>query len=287
MGRGTRLGAVIGGVAAVVMAVALVMAPASAEPPEGADPPPDPPPTRPRPTTTTLPRTLDALTVTTDSAVATASVRYIGSPGVVTVDWGDGTVDSRNPDDPSDPGPSPSPDPPGTITFRHAYTPPVAGEAFAAAVTARSGVESKTVAVIVTPRYQVDLATAQFRELSFCDTEPETFSEWTVERHVPPVPDKSWQFDSAGGIVLPLSASAVSFEMVAGERKWVDYRITERDPIDDDFGTTRAFVLEPVQGDHQAELNWHDWSGCEAEIRTDVDMTLIVPAMNRGPVARQ
>jgi hypothetical protein len=269
------------------VAAALLTGPASALPPPDADPPPDTPTTRPRPTTTTVPRTLESLTVTTDSVVATASVRFSGSPGAVTINWDDGTTESRNPNEPPGPRPTPNPDPPGTITFRHTYTPPVAGEAFAAAVTAQIGGESKTVAFIVTPRYRVDLDTARFRELSFCDSDWEIWSEWTVERHVPPAPDQTWEFEGVGNIVWPLDGSALSLEMAAGERKWVDYRITERDPIDDDFGTTRAFVLEPVQGSHEAELNWHDWSGCEAEIRTDVTMTLVVPATDRGPAAPQ
>lgn len=41
-------------------------------------------------TTTAVPRRLESLSVTTDSVVATATIRYNGDPSSATVQWGDG-----------------------------------------------------------------------------------------------------------------------------------------------------------------------------------------------------
>jgi hypothetical protein len=128
--------------AAAALAVYVVTAaPSPALPPPGDDgespidrPPPTRPPTATTTTTLTAPRVLESLTVTTDSVVATATVHYSGTdPGVVTIEWGDGTSSSRNPLDPVD---SPFPDPwattdlPGVAVFQHTDAAPGDGAQF-------------------------------------------------------------------------------------------------------------------------------------------------------------
>jgi hypothetical protein len=294
------------GLAAVFLAAAVVLtdgaAPVAAAPPRTSDVPGDPIerpiPTRPPGTTKpspTTPRQLESLTVTTDSVVATANVRYNGSPGLVTVQWGDGTTSSRNPNDPIDsPRPNPNPDPRGTIVFKHTYTAPGDGAAFARTITAQVGAESQNSAVIVTPRYRVTQYAAQFSALDRCDSDVELYTEWRVDRRVPPLPAKTWEFDRFNNAIPPevLPDSIVSFELTAPNRKQVEYKVTEVDPIFDDLGQSYVIDLDPRLGSRRVVLDYHDFDGCQAQIQADINVRLLTPGLGGsgpgnggGPVA--
>jgi hypothetical protein len=271
---------------AVLGAVAVSSVPVGAAPPPSDDPPDRPGPPRPGPPTTPPPPPrLESLSVTADSVVATAVVRHRDTTGLVTVEWGDGSVSSRNPNGPVEsPRPNPHPDPPGTITFTHAYVPPADGAAFAVAVTARIGSEARTVAAIVTPRYQVTQYAATLAPITHCDTDVEAVTEWRVERQIPPLADKTWELDRYGtyGDVLP--DSTVSFDVTATERRQIEYRVSEVDPIVDDLGQLRLISLDPGLGSRPVVLDWHDWDGCRATLEADVEVTLLRPNVGRGPV---
>jgi hypothetical protein len=309
MSNRIRFGLAAGGlaIAALVVAAATTV-PASALPPPG-DPPdqPDQPtPTRPpRPPITatpppTIPRVLQSLVVTTDSVVATAQIHYHGAPGVVTVDWQDGSINSRDPNAPVDsPRPNPNPDPPGVITFRHAYAPPSDGRAFGAQITARIGAESQTAAVVVTPRYRVTQYQASLTPTVACDSWLEQYTEWRVERSGASLAGKTWEFDleeptawvgDYPGGTYSLPDSIVSFEGTVDQAGSVVYKVTELDPFFDQIGSSRSIDLDPLLGSRSVVVPYTNFSAtgnCNVDIRADVNVTLLKPGLGGGPVAHQ
>ena len=309
MPRKVRIGLVAAGLAVAALTVASVTTVSvSALPPPG-DPPDQPTPTRPpRPTPTnpspppTTPRVLQSLTVTTDSVVATATVHYNGSPGVVTVQWGDGTLNSRDPNAPIDsPRPNPHPDPPGTITFRHPYAAPSDGDVFGTTVSAQIGAESQSTAVLVTPRYRVTQYQASLTPQDRCDSVFDDYSEWRVERSSPSIAAKTWELDVwepdawVGDYPTqthPLPDSVVSVEGTVHQAGWVAYRVTELDPVFDQVGGIRTIDLDPLLGSRSVTLHYDDFSGaltgsCEADVRADINVTLLKPGLGSGPIAGQ
>jgi hypothetical protein len=287
------------------MVIAASTVPASAFPPPG-DPPDQPTPTRPpRPPITatpppTTPRVLRSLGVTTDSVVATATIHYNGSPGVVAVQWGDGTVNSRDPNAPVDsPRPNPHPDPPGTITFEHAYAPPGDGAAFTTGVTAQIGAESQAATVLVTPRYRVTQYQASLTPTLPCDSWIEQYTEWRVIRSGAAVADKTWEFDlwepsawvgDYPGQTYPFPDSIVAFEGTVDQAGSIDYQVTELDPVFDQVGGTLGIDLDPLLGSRSVVLHFPDFStfgGCRADIRADIHVALLKPGLGSGPVAGQ
>jgi len=266
-----------------------------------------PPPTRPPTTTTTAsPRVIQSLAVTTDSVVATATLRYTGSPSLVTVQWGDGTSTSRNPGDPTD-SPFPDPwtpsDPPGVSVFTHAYTAPSDGTAFPVSVVAQIGAESQAAAAIITPRYRVTQSAVSLTPLHPCDlpTEPET--EWRVDRHGGSFGDRAWEFDLdepaawvgdyPGGTHTPPD-SVVTWDGTVAAAPEVGYLVTERDLIDDDLGEyTQIIDFDPLLGSRSVSLYYFDidspfhGESCGAQVLADIDVRLLTPGLGGGPITRQ
>jgi hypothetical protein len=298
------------GLVAVGLAFAAMTVAASALPPAGDDPPEEtPPPTRPpRPPITgtppppTTPRVLQSLAVSTDSVVATATIRYNGSPGVVTVVWGDGTVHSRDPNGPiNSPRPNPNPDPPGTITFKHAYAPPANGAGFTASITARIGSESQSAAILVSPRYRVTQYQPRLTPLMPCDSSLEQYTEWRVVRSGSAAAGKTWEFDlwepsawvgDYPGQTYALPDSIVSFEGRVDQAGSIDYHVTELDPVFDQVGDLETIDLDPLLGSRSVTLHHQGWDTfptgtCAAEIRADINVTLLKPGLGGGPVAGQ
>jgi hypothetical protein len=248
---------------------------------------------------------LDDLTVTTDSVVATATVDYEGTPGLVTVDWGDGTIESRNPADPTD-SPFPDPwtpsDPPGTSVFQHAYAAPADGARFTATVTARIGAESQARAVFVTPRYRVTYGTASLSIIDACESSFETTTEWQVDRTDSDggglVGEMAWEFEeSTNGFpphALPDSAFQVDVSVQAGGKPEVGYLVLETDWLYDDNNGRQWASLVPLSGgivqlgSHRVHLWTQDGSQgseCRGELTADVDTQLLTPGLGGGPVA--
>jgi hypothetical protein len=285
--------------AVLALAVAVPVASVSALPPPGGEGGSDDPgggrPTTTRPqstTASTAPRTLRSLSVTTDSVVATAIVYYNGTPGVITVQWGDGSTSSRDPNVPIDsPRPQPNPDPPGRITFKHSYAAPTDGTAFARSVTAQAAGESSNLAVIVTPRYRVTQYSAYWSSLDSCDLDVELETEWRVERRLPSY-DKTWAFNAPNLNDIPsaeqaLPDSILSFELTVPNRKQIEYQVTELDLVIDNLGQTRVVDLDPRLGSRSVTLDYHDFDSCEAQLRFDIDVKLLTPGLGGGPIASQ
>jgi hypothetical protein len=173
-------------VAGIGPAAAIALPPPGEDP--GGDPVERPTPTRPAPT----PRQIESFSVSTDSVVATATLRYNGDPGAATVLWGDGTGTSLCPagqEGPLHSGCMPTPfdsgSAAGTLVFKHRYTAPANGAPFTVVITGKLGAESQSIAIGVTPRYKVAVSDIEFSPLSHdCDTAAEEYTEWKVSREV-------------------------------------------------------------------------------------------------------
>jgi len=290
--------------AAALAVFVVTAAPSSALPPPGDDgesPIERPPPTRPPTTTTTTeppaPRVLESLTVTTDSVVATATVHHNGTPALVTIDWGDGTVVSRNPADATD-SPFPDPwtpsDPAGTSVFEHAYVAPADGARFTATVTARIGAESQASEVFVTPRYRVAQGTVSLSVIDACDSSFDTRTEWQVYRDGNAAAHRTWEFEESNNgfppHAIPDSAFHVDVTAEEGRARSVGYFVTETDPFPliDEFVGAPTLSLDPRLGSRSLQLVMDEYSSdCRGEIITDVDVRLLTPGLSGGPVAGQ
>jgi hypothetical protein len=294
-----RIGLTAGVAAAVVVVAA---APLAALPPPGDDgeaPPPveRPTTTRPQPTTTTAePRVLESLTVTSDSVVATATVRYSGRPSLVTVQWGDGSSTSRNPADATD-SPFPDPwtpsDPPGVSVFTHTYAAPSDGAAFPVAVTARIGTESQTTAATITPRYRVTQGIVHLSIIDACDTSFEDTTDWYVERYANGLAFTYWKFeqDNDGFPPYALPAdSAVTVERTAQQGRdpalrYIGYTVKEYDFFVEDYVGAASFSVDPALGSRTVTKPLTQDEGCRGELSTDIEVTLLTPGTGSGPVA--
>ena len=310
----------------LAVAVVASAGPAAALPPDPGEDPGDGPierPTPPRPTPP--PRQIESFQVSMDSVVATVTLHYNGDPTAATVLWGDGTGTSRCPagqEGPIHSGCMPDPfdtgDPAGTIVLKHRYTAPANGAPFPVDITAKMGAESQTIRTGVIPRYKVTVSDIEFSPLSHCDTAAEEETEWKVERtvsdqHGTVVPYRAWNFDhfvtNPRVVVEPwslpefevLPGSGFSVELTASDHvqpsDHVDLGLyaTELDPAVNDY-----LVAEP----EQQRINTLDGSrsvdvveterdqdpyqfGCRAEFRYDIDVSLLEPGLDRGPVNGQ
>ena len=305
-----------------VTVVASIAGPAAATTREpGEDPIERPTPERP-PTT---PRQIESFQVSMDSVVATVTLHYNGDPSAATVLWGDGTSTSRCPagqEGPLHSGCMPNPfdsgSEAGTLVLKHRYTAPANGAPFPVDITAKMGAESQTIRTGVIPRYKVTVSDIEFSPLSHCDTAVEEETEWAVGRTVYDkneaiVPYREWNFDHfvtnprvvLGDWDLPqfevLPGSGFSVELTASDHvepsDHVDVGLyaTELDPAADDY-----LVAEPenqrintLDGSRsvdvvETELDQDPYQfGCRAEFRYDIDVSLLEPGLDRGPVVSQ
>jgi hypothetical protein len=194
----------------------------------------------------------------------------------------------------------PNPDPPGTIIFKHAYAAPSNGAGFTATITAQIGAESQTAGILVSPRYRVTQYQASLTPLEPCDSWLEQYTEWRVVRSGSAAAGKTWEFDleeptgwvgDYPGRTYPLPDSIVSFEGRVDQAGSIVYHVTEVDPVLDQLGSPARIDLNPVLGSRSVTLHYADFGtpfgACEADIRADVNVTLLKPGLGGGPVAGQ
>jgi len=270
----------------IAAAVAIHVTSASALPPPGDGGPIERPvTTRPMPPTTTpstTTRVLQSLQVTTDSVVATATIRYDGtSPGTVTVAWGDGTSSGHNPDPRVE-----SPwDSAGVVRLQHVYAAPTDGAAFPVAITAQLAGESQTVAVVVTPRYRVTQGPAVFSAPYACDSGVELRTEWRVQRSGGASPDRTWELNRFNNTIPPeaLPDSTISVDVNGDAQVVLTYVTTELDPLVDNLGGSKKLVLSPRLGSRSANLHWVDFElSCAADLDVDISVALLTPGFGGG-----
>jgi hypothetical protein len=262
----------------------------------------------PTPTGTTTPRQIESFSVSTDSVVATATLRYNGDPSAATVLWGDGTSTSRCPTGQVSsvhPGCIDGGGAAGTLVFKHRYAAPANGAPFTVAITGKLGADSQTVAIGVTPRYKVTVYDIEFSPLNHCDSSFEEETEWKVGRSVHEngtdvVPSREWNFDLLtnpaiilGDWSLPdfkaLPGSGFSVELKASDHPELKLSATELDPVLNDVLFDTVADINPLHGSRSIELRTDGIfsKGCRAEYRFDVDVRLLEPGLDRGPVLSQ
>jgi hypothetical protein len=243
-------------------------------------------------------------TVTIDSVVATLTVRWAGSPGDLSVRWGDGTT-SRVTGSPtaSLPG-QPAPPPAGTFVFQHVYAAPSDGAAFTTRITVVTPNALEPKDITITPRYRVTQYTLYFSPLNHCDTALEEYTEWTVKRFDHGVnngpPAKQWDFDRKTHVLgevgdlppafQPLPGSAASFDVSVADAPRIAYQVIERDLLQNDLGNFATINMQPRLGIRSVVLKISDDgpdlnSSCRVEIHADIDVRLLTPGLPTGPVA--
>lgn len=299
--------AVIGVAATGLPAAALPVAPGDDG---GADPIEEPAPT---PSATTIMRQIEDFSVSTNSVVATATLRYNGDGGSATVFWGDGSSTTRCPagqEGPLHSGCLPSPfdadGAAGTLVFKHRYAAPANGAPFTVAINAKLNGESRTIATGVTPRYKVTVPSIAFAPLNDCDGPFEQFTEWHVSRYFfdlpTALPKRDWYFDRlddanvVGGdppLFQTLPDSGFSVELKASDNPYFVLDSDELDPIIDNALDRSFEYLNPLRGSRSVSLTteesflFTDAEPCRAEYRFDVDVRLLAPGLDGGPVGSQ
>ncbi len=238
-------------------------------------------------------------TVTTNSVVGTATVNYSGV-GVVTVRWGDGTRTTYTPG-----SPQPSSDvtvSSGQVVMKHEYALQPGGGQFTMIATASveanglSDFESRQ--VVVTPRYLVAQYGAYWSPTNHCDTEVETYTEWSITQRLNSTLVNYWREDRNTGVdTFPgaeifstdfrlLQGSVVNREMTMEEAPLqVKYEMTELDEFFNDQLGSKTINLHPSmqKGDLTVKFSGDD---CTAEIHTSLDFFLLKPGLPQ-PVVSQ
>ena len=251
-------------------------------------------------------RTIGSFVVTTDSVVATATLKYNGAPTSVTVRWGDNTTSSRTLNTVAAPIGEVQ-DPPGTVVFQHVYNAPANGSAFAAAIVAQADNDTETRAVIVSPRFRVVQEQSFFFPRNHCDSGAEEYSEWRIQQTLnvngANGPTKTWRQDRKTWIGLfgaqlgnglsdsqpeALADSAVTMDLtMADQHPIATYKVTEIDPVFDDEAGTRRMDLHPSLGTHSVDLDFNDDSDCKATVTANIYVSLLRPGLlptDPGPV---
>ena len=262
-------------------------------------PEPAPRPTVSRPPTTptnpapTVPRLVAAFTVTTDSVIGTATVRYSEPGSLVTVRWGDGTRSIYDPFSPilTNSGSTITSD---TVVFKHEY-PAGLPATYIATVTVEKGTRSdlESRQVVVTPRYLVTQFQAFFSP-THCDSAVEEYTEWSITQKLNGTSIRNWRMDvktsSFPGASIgdgfagfrALSGSLFGREMTMADAPLtMGYAVTEIDPVFDDDAGTKSAELHPGIPPTNVLL---EYSGddCRAKISFDTNVLLLRPGANQG-----
>lgn len=214
---------------------------------------------------------ISEMSVSTDSVVATITIKLKSGTKQLRVDWGDNKSTLIRLDRIANLPNS------GLFTIlgdgwfeiRHVYEPPADGSSFITTLlvkaSSNSDVDFKVSQLNIIPRYQVHFADVYFRLIDSGDF-GEPHSEWSISMNVikynaatytsePLGPTASWRFDAIPESVLPsdwyrLQNSGRSTEMVKGDYLYAYFNFTETDFIWDDVfraGITLD-ILQPTDG---------------------------------------
>jgi hypothetical protein len=231
-----------------------------------------------------------SLTVTTSSVVATAVVHYTGAAPDVTVAWGDGASTRTSPPTASVPGrPVPTQ---GQVVFQHAYV-PLAAPFFREHIGVLDSISHHEIVgqdVVIVARYRVTQHTLEFAPLNNCDSFAELFTEWLIRRLGGGLPFKVWQFSRRYDVNFPnfqpIAGSDVSVETTIGSAPKIPYDGIEEDPIDDETFDQQVVDMQPALGSRTVTLTYSERNGfdCKFMLRTSIDVVLLTPGYNGGPI---
>jgi hypothetical protein len=228
--------------------------------------------------------------VTTDSVVATATIRTDATTRRIVVDWGDGKTDFLNARPGVHlPGSRPQePLPPGTFRFHHAYAEPEDKKPFDFFVLVRvedaNGPDFRIRKITLTPRYRVTNFRTSVRLEDQCDSIFESSNEFDITQLIDGVPVRQWRWEPSNNFFpspsFRLEGSLVSRELtLADPFVNVTLELIEDDPLFDDHHT----VNQSLHASQSSERFDVAASGkCKVVAQWDRDVQLIVPLPSQG-----
>jgi hypothetical protein len=241
---------------------------------------------------------IEECNVTTDSVVATATVRTDSIMRRIVVQWGDGAVTTLR----NRPGIEAAVGqenqlPPGTYKLSHAYAEPEDRRTFTYPVTIRvddvsGGVDFCIRLIALTPRYKVTnyRTTLTLDFDSSCDSWFESRNEFIIYQYVDGEAVQKWEWNpeeleiSPPSLSLVLPGSQITRELtLADESVAVLLDITEVDPWYDE----NLCIYQDLSATYDSETvagtaTTNPPSGCELRYRWDREVTLIVPLPSAG-----
>lgn len=228
--------------------------------------------------------------VTTDSVVATATIRTDGTMRQILVDWGDGKTDflSSRPGVHL-PGSGPrEPLPPGTFRFHHAYAEPEDRKPFDFFVLVRvedaNGPDFRIRKITLTPRYRVTNFRTSVRLEDQCDSIFESSNEFDITQLIDGVPVNQWRWEPSNNLFpspfFRLEGSLVSRELtLADPFVNVTLELIERDQFFDEHNSVNQSLGASLKSE-RFELAIS--GGCKVTAQWDRDVKLIVPLPSQG-----
>jgi hypothetical protein len=230
-------------------------------------------------------------TITTDSVVATATVRTERTMRRIVMQWGDGTVNTLR----NRPGVEAAVGhqnqlPPGTYRLNHAYEAPEDRKSFEQLVLIRvedqsGGVDFCLNQITLTPRYKVTQYQIGLNQESGCDSLLESQNEFDIVLFVNGEPVAAWRWELSqsltDGTVSVLPGSLISRELtVADGAVEVHLELTETDPIfDDELSLWSSFS---ALSNSNTMYGVMEGDGCKVGYSYDLEVKLIVPLPSYG-----
>jgi len=236
---------------------------------------------------------INECSVTTDSVVATATVKTTGKVRRIVVQWGDGKIDTLRfvPGvDVAVVGGTPDPLPPGTFKLSHAYAGPEDRKPFDMIVIIK--VEDTAGAmdfcvnpITLTPRFKVTHWRTRLNLESQCDSIFENTNEIDIRMTVENALVNAWHWEASNSIFptppIVLDGSIVIRELtLADPSVIVTFAVTERDPIFDDHVSFTTTLHGSQNSESISQVNEGD--GCKVRFTFDRDVKLIVPLPPSG-----
>lgn len=237
--------------------------------------------------------------ITSDSVVATATVRTDSVMQRIVVQWGDGAITNLRNRPGIEAVGGPEQLPPGTYKLSHAYAEPEDRMTFSHHVIVRvedssGGVDFCVREIALTPRYRVTnyRTTLIFNVDSSCDSWFEAQNEFVIYQYVDGEPVQRWEWYPGGEEITPLeipfllSGSQVSRELTVEDGTvQVKLDIIEVDPLSNDYlyiGQSFSAMSDTDLVEDKATGQYANSVPCELKYRYDREVKLIVPLPSPG-----
>lgn len=243
---------------------------------------------------------IEECSVTTDSVVATATVRTDSVMRRIVVQWGDGAITKLR----NRPGIEVAVGqenqlPPGTYKLSHAYAEPEDRKTFSHHVIIRvedtsGGLDFCIRQIALTPRYKVTnyRTTLIFNIDSSCDSWFEDQNEFVIYQYVDGQAVQRWEWYPGGENITPLeipfllSGSQVTRELTVDDGTvQVQLEIIEVDPVRNDYlyiGQNLSATLDTEPVEDKATGQYANSVPCELKYRYEREVELIVPLPSSG-----
>ena len=236
---------------------------------------------------------INECSVTTDSVVATATIKTSGTVRRIVVQWGDGKIDTLR----TLPGVdvaigTQNPLPPGTFKLSHAYAAPEDRKPFDMVVIIKvediaGAVDFCVNPITLTPRFKVTHWRTRVNLESQCDSVFENTNEIDIRMTVGNAVVNAWHWEPSNSIFpespFVLDGSIVIRELtLADPSVIVNFAVTESDPVFDDHVSFTVTLHASQNSESISQVAEGD--GCKVRFTFDRDVALIVPLPPSGQV---